>query len=66
MLDKRPFDLTAFLKRFGIFIYTGDPEGDFLLIEDEIKELKLAGIIETEEYLQAMMALRKKYRKDVQ
>lgn len=57
------FDLTAFLKRYGIFIYTGDPEGDFLLIEDEIRELRQLGIIDSEEYLVAMAALRERRTK---
>ncbi|GAA4716918.1 YqgQ family protein [Brevibacillus fulvus] len=62
---KRPdaeFNLQQFLARFGIFIYTGDPEGDALLIEDEIKELRQAGLIDEEEFLQAIVAVRKRYR----
>ncbi len=54
------FDLKEFLKRFGIFIYTGDPEGDLLLIEDEIRELLHLGLIEKEEFMQALVALKER------
>lgn len=52
------FDLKAFLHRFGLFIYTGDPEGDLLLIEDEIRELYELNVIDKEEFLEALSALR--------
>jgi uncharacterized protein YqgQ len=59
-LNSRPsdFDLKAFLHRFGLFIYTGDPEGDLLLIEDEIRELYELNVIDKEEFLEAMSAVR--------
>lgn len=51
------FDLNALLRRFGLIIYTGDPEGDLLLIEDEIRELYERKLIEKEEFLQALAAV---------
>jgi uncharacterized protein YqgQ len=54
------FDLKEFLHRFGILIYTGDPEGDLLLIEDEIRELYQLGLIEKEEFMQALAAVRER------
>lgn len=54
------FDLQQFLRRFGIVIYTGDPEGDRLLIEDEIRELYQFGLIDKEELMQALAALRER------
>lgn len=54
------FDLKAFLHRFGLFIYTGDPEGDLLLIEDEIRDLYELNVIDKEEFLEAMSAVRSK------
>ncbi|MBG9566078.1 YqgQ family protein [Brevibacillus agri] len=54
------FDLKTFLHRFGLFIYTGDPEGDLLLIEDEIRELYELNVIEKEEFMEAMSAVRSK------
>lgn len=61
-MNSRPndFDLKAFLHRFGLFIYTGDPEGDLLLIEDEIRELYELNVIDRGEFLEAMSALRSK------
>jgi len=56
--DPDTFDLQSFLSRFGIFIYTGDTAGDLLLMEDEIRELHQLGLIDKEEFLQAMMALK--------
>jgi len=63
-VNSRPsdFDLKAFLHRFGLFIYTGDPEGDLLLIEDEIRELYELNVIDRDEFLEAMAAVRSKFR----
>lgn len=63
-MNSRPsdFDLKAFLHRFGLFIYTGDPEGDLLLIEDEIRELYELNVIDRDEFLEAMAAVRSKFR----
>lgn len=54
------FDLKAFLHRFGLFIYTGDPEGDWLLIEDEIRDLYELSVIDKEEFMEAMSAVKSK------
>ncbi|WP_126428200.1 YqgQ family protein [Brevibacillus marinus] len=56
-MKEERFDLQQFLRRFGIVIYTGDPEGDRLLIEDEIRELYQFGLIDKEEMMQALAAL---------
>ncbi|MGD8192387.1 YqgQ family protein [Brevibacillus ginsengisoli] len=56
------FNLQEFLRRFGILIYTGDPEGDWILIEDEVRELRQMGIIDDEEYTTAMIEIRKAKR----
>jgi uncharacterized protein YqgQ len=58
------FDLKAFLYRFGLFIYTGDPEGDLLLIEDEVRELYELNVIDKEEFMEVMSALRSKRKAD--
>ena len=52
------FDLNAFLRRFGLLIYTGDPEGDLLLIEDEIRELYELNLIDKEEFVEALSAVK--------
>nr|WP_206529785.1 YqgQ family protein [Brevibacillus sp. SYP-B805] len=49
--------MRALLKRFGIVIYTGDRLGDLLLMEDEIRELRQMGLIDGDEFVQAMAAL---------
>ncbi|MBO8173031.1 MAG: DUF910 family protein [Bacillaceae bacterium] len=51
-------DVIQLLKRFGILVYTGDPEGDDLLMEEELKELHQLKMIEDKEYFQAVMVLR--------
>ncbi len=58
------FNLQEFLKRFGIFIYTGDPEGDRILLEDEVRELKEMGMIDNEEFMQAILAIRSRSKRD--
>jgi uncharacterized protein YqgQ len=52
------FDLNAFLRRFGLLIYTGDPEGDLLLMEDEIRELYELNLIDKEEFVEALSAVK--------
>lgn len=58
------FDLQAFLQRFGLFVYTGDPEGDILLLEDEIRELYELNVIDKEEFLEALAAVKSRRRKE--
>lgn len=62
-MKKDSFDINEFLRRFGILIYTGDPEGDLLLIEDELREMRRLGMIDNEEYLQALAALKERVRR---
>lgn len=62
-MNKDSFDINEFLRRFGILIYTGDPEGDLLLIEDELREMRQLGMIDNEEYLQALAALKERVRR---
>jgi uncharacterized protein YqgQ len=59
------FDLQSFLRRFSLFIYTGDPEGDLILLEDEIRELYQLGMIEKEEMFEALGALKQHYKKRI-
>ncbi len=51
------------LKRFGLFIYTGNKLDDIDLIRDEVKELYDNGLILKEDYLQAILILREEQRK---
>ncbi|HZG82658.1 MAG TPA: YqgQ family protein [Brevibacillus sp.] len=52
------FDLNAFLQRYSLFVYTGDPLGDLLLIEDEIRELYELNVIDKEEFIEALAAIK--------
>ncbi|CAM3325052.1 MULTISPECIES: YqgQ family protein [Brevibacillus] len=56
------FDLNAFLQRFRLHVYTGDPEGDLLLLEDEIRELYELNVIDKEEFMEALAAVKNRRR----
>lgn len=51
------------MKRFGLYIYTGNKLDDIDLIKDEMKELYDHGLILQEDYLQAVLILREEQRK---
>lgn len=51
------------LKRFGLFIYTGNKIDDIDLIREEIVELYENGMILKEDYLKAILILREERRK---
>lgn len=54
---KTVFDIQQLLKRFGIFIYTGNRLGDFELMEMDIKELYEADFIDLQTYQTARLIL---------
>jgi len=60
---KTLYDVQQLLKRFGIFIYTGNRLADLDLMEDEIRELYEYGLIEQSEFAQATLILRNEKRK---
>lgn len=47
------------LKRFGLYIYTGNKLDDIEFMIEEVKELYEHGLILQEDYLQALLILRK-------
>lgn len=51
------------LKRFGLYIYTGNKRDDIDLIQEEVKELYDNGLILKEDYLSAILILREEERK---
>lgn len=51
------------LKRFGIYIYTGNRIDDIELMIEEIQELYENHLIMKEDYLKAIMLLREERRK---
>ncbi|WP_234410596.1 YqgQ family protein [Caldalkalibacillus mannanilyticus] len=56
-------DVRLLLKRFGTFIYSGDPLLDLELMEEEIKELFDSTLIEAKEYQMSILYLKKEMRK---
>lgn len=56
---KTIYDVQQILKRFGIYIYTGDRIGDLELMSFEISELFQAGFIGKNEYQMAILLLRR-------
>ncbi|WP_077357988.1 YqgQ family protein [Virgibacillus halodenitrificans] len=56
---KSMYDIRQLLKKFGTYIYTGNKMGDLELMEMEIEELQQYGFIQKEDYISAMLLLRK-------
>jgi uncharacterized protein YqgQ len=46
-------DVRRLLKRFGIWIYTGDRLGDLEMMEEELEEMHRLGLIDKDTYLSA-------------
>lgn len=51
-------DIYDLLKQYGTFIYTRDRLGDVLLMQDEIRELYKAKVLEPKDFQTAMLILR--------
>ncbi|WP_413362690.1 YqgQ family protein [Lysinibacillus sp. 3P01SB] len=60
---KTMIDIYELLKRFGIYIYTGDRLGDLELIEDEVKELYKTRLLEGKDYQTAILIIRQEERR---
>lgn len=52
-------DIRNLLKRFGIFIYTGDRIGDLEMMELELKDLYEANLIDVQQYQKGILILRR-------
>jgi uncharacterized protein YqgQ len=46
------------LKRFGIYVYTGNRKDDIDLMMSEVKDLYDSGLLPQDEYLKAVLILR--------
>lgn len=57
------FSVLQLLKRFGIYVYTGDRKADIEMIQSEVKDLFDNGLLMQEDYLQALLILRKELSK---
>ena len=52
-------DVLQLLKRFGIFIYTDDQKTDIEMMLSEVQELYDSGLIMKEDYLPALLILKR-------
>ncbi|RTR35268.1 DUF910 family protein [Robertmurraya yapensis] len=55
---KSIYDIQQFLKSFGTIIYIGDRVATLELMEEELKDLYKAQLIETKEFQTAILILR--------
>jgi len=51
-------DIYELLKTYGTYIYTRDPIGDLMLMEDEIRELYKANVLDIKDYQMALLLIR--------
>ncbi|MBD8026071.1 YqgQ family protein [Ureibacillus sp. Re31] len=51
-------DIYDLLKQYGTFIYTRDRIGDLLLMEDEIRELYKAKVLDPKDFQTAMLLIK--------
>jgi uncharacterized protein YqgQ len=51
------------LKRFGIYIYTGDRKDDIEMAQSEVKDLYDNGLLLKEDYLKVVLVLRQEASK---
>lgn len=56
---KTVLDVRNLLKKYGVFIYTGDRIGDLELMQAEIKELYKVKLIDLMTYKSAILVLKK-------
>ena len=56
---KTVLDVRNLLKKYGVFIYTGDRIGDLELMQAEIKELYEVKLIDLMTYKSAILVLKK-------
>lgn len=56
-MDKM-MDIYDLLKTYGTYIYTLDRFGDLALMEDEIRELYKANVLDIKDYQMALLVLR--------
>lgn len=56
-------DIINLLKKYGTYIYTLDREGDLMLMEDEIKELYKANVMDIKDFQMALLVLRQEAAK---
>jgi uncharacterized protein YqgQ len=60
---KNYFGVLQLLKRFGIYVYTGDKKTDIDMVQSEVKDLYDNGLLLQEDYLKAVLILREEASK---
>ena len=55
---KNLLSIIQLLKRFGIYVYTGNRKDDIDLMMSEVKDLYDSGLIQQDIYLKAILLLR--------
>ncbi|MGG6431237.1 YqgQ family protein [Anoxybacillus sp. D401a] len=55
---KSVYDVQQLLKKYGTIIYVGDRLADLELMEEEVKELFQAQLIDVKDYQMALLILR--------
>lgn len=55
---KNLLSIIQLLKRFGIYVYTGNRKDDIELMMSEVKDLYDGGLIQQDVYLKAILVLR--------
>jgi len=58
-------DIRNLLKRYGIFIYTGNRMGDLELMEEEIRQLYDSNIIDQKTFQLALLILKREKRNNM-
>lgn len=56
-MDKM-MDIYELLKTYGTYIYTRDRLGDLMLVEDEVRELYKANVLDIKDYQMALLLIR--------
>lgn len=57
------YDVMQLLKNYGTYIYTKDRLSDAMLMEDEVRELYNAGVLELKDFQMAILILRQEAAK---
>jgi len=60
---KNLLSIIHLLKRFGIYVYTGNRKDDIDLMKSEVKDLYDSGLLQQDDYLKAILILRSEWEK---
>ncbi|WP_172369258.1 YqgQ family protein [Sporosarcina jiandibaonis] len=61
---KNLLSIIHLLKRFGIYVYTGNRKDDIDLMMSEIKDLYDSGLLQQDQYLKAVLVLRSEFQSE--